>query len=440
MILVIGEVYIDYTLPSKYSKCKLRLGGIVHACRGLWALNKPYSAAIICPSFVKDEVVKFLKAHNCTNVIILGEINGSPNVISIRDPEEIGDQNYDLLLKDDKSITLYDLNDHTYYDDILLFPGKFEINKVLNIFNCYGSIHLDIAYDIDDLSDLNNLSKKISFLTLSTSSPLFDKYGNENLDILLEKMKILSPDIFILKENRGGSRVFNFIDNTIKYIPAFIEKTKNSVGVGDVYTASVVANKNLGWEDAAWIASICAKNYSQTTFPDDFKRDLQRELSLTLIEIKSLGKSGCSLPWHNRKKYNIYFAAPDFSYIDRQYLDEAISALEYHNFCLRRPILENGELNNKSPKFDRLMAFNEDIALLEKCDVLFGVPINRDPGTLVEIGMAFKQKIPIITYDPYNENNNNMLLNSSTYYSCHLDSCLDSLFLNLSKLGLKTNG
>ncbi len=124
--------------------------------------------------------------------------------------------------------------------------------------------------------------------------------------------------------------------------------------------------------------------------------------------VRSLG--GVSLPWHERAAFNIYLAAPDFSYINKQELDEAVSALEYHNFNVRRPIQENGEVARPADIHTLREVYNKDIALLEACDVVFAVPLEKDPGTLVEVGYALKSNTPVITYDPRGENKNTMVM------------------------------
>ncbi|MGR3711876.1 MAG: nucleoside 2-deoxyribosyltransferase [Shimia sp.] len=96
-------------------------------------------------------------------------------------------------------------------------------------------------------------------------------------------------------------------------------------------------------------------------------RDIQRDLKLPMELVRSLG--GVSLPWHERAAFNIYLAAPDFSYIDKHEMDEAVSALEYHNFNVRRPIQENGKVARPADIHTLREVYNKDIALLEECDV-----------------------------------------------------------------------
>ncbi|TIS68415.1 MAG: sugar kinase, partial [Mesorhizobium sp.] len=78
----------------------------------------------------------------------------------------------------------------------------------------------------------------------------------------------LGAEVFLLKENRGGSRLFNLSKGSVDAIPAQLSVTVNSVGVGDVYTAVMVGLSRAGWGDAAWRGASAATAYSQTTYPD----------------------------------------------------------------------------------------------------------------------------------------------------------------------------
>jgi nucleoside 2-deoxyribosyltransferase len=75
-----------------------------------------------------------------------------------------------------------------------------------------------------------------------------------------------------------------------------------------------------------------------------------------------------------------------------------------------------------------------DYQLLTECHAVFAVPLGRDPGTLVEIGMAVALGKPVITFDPRNENKNTMVIVGSTVYSADLNECLNGAFNVLAKL------
>ncbi len=65
---------------------------------------------------------------------------------------------------------------------------------------------------------------------------------------------------------------------------------------------------------------------------------------------------------------------------------------------------------------------------------MFAIPIERDPGTLVEIGLAIEMRKPVVTFDPRDENRNTMVVRGSASYSSDLDVCLNGTFDALSKL------
>ena len=80
------------------------------------------------------------------------------------------------------------------------------------------------------------------------------------------------------------------------------------------------------------------------------------------------------------------------------------------------------------------LAYHTDYELLKKCDAVFAVPLGRDPGTLVEVGIAIAMGKPVITFDPRRENENTMVVVGSSVYSENLDTCLNGTFMALSKL------
>jgi hypothetical protein len=99
-LLLVGEVYIDFTLPKAGADSKLRLGGIVHAARGVWATDANYAVAAVCPGYLVDQA----RAYLGSEFIWLAEVKGAPNVMAIGDPTELADQAYQDILRDEKSV------------------------------------------------------------------------------------------------------------------------------------------------------------------------------------------------------------------------------------------------------------------------------------------------------------------------------------------------
>lgn len=411
----------------------MRLGGVIHAARGLWACSLPFSVAAICPSYLVQEATNYLMAHGCTEFIWLGDISNSPNVVLISDVTEVGHQGYEELLRERKTVSILDVGDQLEkFEQIVVFPGEYPLSKLSEFLSSKADITLDIAYGVKSFSELECFKGRIQSIVISTSSDLFEVLGDESLDPLLASARSASASYLLLKENRGGSRLFNLIEGSVDEVPAILGETVNSVGVGDVYAAVMTALTPAGVIEATWRGAQVATRYAQTTYPDDLRRDVQRDLKLPMELVRSLG--GVSLPWHERAAFNIYLAAPDFSYIDKQELDEAVSALEYHNFNVRRPIQENGEVARPADIHTLREVYSKDIALLEACDVVFAVPLEKDPGTLVEVGYALKSNTPVITYDPRGENKNTMVMAGSEVFSTSLGECLNGLFSCLSRM------
>ncbi|WP_429363519.1 nucleoside 2-deoxyribosyltransferase [Paraburkholderia sp. GAS32] len=389
--------------------------------------------AAFCPQYLVDEAKRYLAKCGCKEFIWLGDVVGAPNVILIGDATEVSSQGYEDLMRDTKVVKFHDpLPSLDAYEKVVVFPGRFDISALSDAFSKDARFSFDIAYDLDDLSSLKAFNGRVQAVIISTSSSLFGALGKDDVDGLIDAVRTLSPDVFLLKENRGGSRLFDLSDGGVEEIPATLGKTVNSVGVGDVYSSVMVGLSHKGWKEAAWRGCQAATVYSQSTFPDDIKRDVERGFLLSLDVLQVLG--GTMLPWHDRPRYSVYLAGPDVSYVEKQELDRAVDSLTYHNFRVRRPILENGELKRPASDGDLRRTYLMDCQLLKECDAVFAVPLDRDPGTLVEIGMAIEMGKPVITYDPRKENENTMVVVGSSVYSADLDACLNGTFDALAKL------
>lgn len=429
-ILLVGEVFIDITL--KTNKTKMRLGGIVHAARGLWASGVTYSVAAIYPGYLDKEIRDYLKAHGCSSIYHIGDVKNAPNVIFLYDEKETAHQGYENILRDKKEIEYKkDLNHLFNYNSVVIFPGDFSLSKIFDHIEKNAQISIDIAYGMDDLSPITNSNLNLQLLTISTSSELFENLTKEYYDNLVFQIKSLGVKFLLVKENRGGSIVYDFSNEVDIDIPAYIDETVNSVGVGDVFTAVMASKIDELGIDSAWRGVQAATCYAKTTFIDDFKRNLNREYLIDIPELKNL--LGVRVPWNKRKEINIYLAAPDFSYIDTRLIEEAVTSLNYHNFNVIRPVKINGELSKPVSFITLKETYAKDIKLLVDCDLVFAIPLSKDPGTLVEIGYALAINKPVIVYDPLNENDNTMVIGGAYSYSNNLDVSLNDTFISISK-------
>lgn len=432
-ILLVGEVGVDFTIGTASSPAKMRLGGVVHAARALWACGVKYSAAVVLPSYLVDDTVNYLLRHGCDKVEVIGVVNGAPNVFLIGDVREVGDQGYENILRDAKKVVDVDAFPNLKrFSEIVIFPGSFNLANILGSLSPTANITIDIAYDVDDLTEIAAAGVKLKNIVISTSSGLFEDLASTDLTPLKAACRVLGADYLLLKENRGGSRLFKLETEEIENIPAVLSETMNSVGVGDAYTAVFASLQSSGESEAAWRGMQVATRYAQTTFPDDFFRDVQRDLMVKIDDVRSLG--GTILPWHDRPQFSIYLAAPDFSYEYNPEIEAAVSALKYHNFLVRRPIIENGEASRELSADALLPYYHKDLEMIAECQIIFAVPLRRDPGTLVEIGIGLARCLPVITFDPRRENENTMIMCGSAVYSADLDQCINGVFEQISRL------
>lgn len=411
----------------------MRLGGIVHAARGLWAADLPYAVAAICPDYLVEQTKNFLLSHGCSEFFWLGNVFRAPNVIVIGDVREVGHQGYEDILRDERSVALNNIGQSLKpFDRVVIFPGHYDLGEVRNFLSHTAEVTVDVAYDVESMSQIASFRGMMKALVISTSSDLFIKLAKDDLINLITEARKFQPDVILLKENRGGSRLILNDSDEIFHIPATLSETVNSVGVGDAYTAVFAALASRGWEEAAHRGAQVATNYAVTTFPDDLRAGVRRDFKLGLDAVKALG--GVVLPWHERPLYQIYLAAPDFSYVQKDEIESAVTALEYHNFTVRRPVVENGEVEQNSPPSTLRKYYQKDVELLDECHIVFAIPIDRDPGTLVEVGIAIARNKPVVMFDARNENSNTMTICGSFTYSLDLDTCLNGVFEAISKL------
>lgn len=432
--LLIGEVSVDVTVTPRGQEQKLRMGGIAHAARGFWASGQHFAVAAVLPKYLEPSARRYFENFGCKQFFVLGYVTGAPNVTLIFDPTEVSDQEYDTLLRDEKSVVLEEnLTPHDFenFRDVLVFPGSFDLKQACKLLAAGAKLHIDVAYDVSDVESLIALGRPIGTILISTSSKLFQKIGNHGIEPLASAFEPLSAEALILKENRGGSRVHIYSPKERFEVPAQLSRTVNSVGVGDVFAATYLSHRRNGVVEAALRATFASAAYAQTTDPDVFKAQVRRDARLSPTQLQGLG--GCALPWEIRGSYPIYLAAPDFVASDRGAIEQALSSLAYHNFVVRRPVQENGELPPDADEISLSATYAKDIRLLNECALLFAVPTGKDAGTLVEIGVAISSGIPVVVFDPRGECANTMVIAGSNCYSADLDECLNAVFTLLSK-------
>ncbi|MFA6483405.1 MAG: nucleoside 2-deoxyribosyltransferase [Bacteroidales bacterium] len=434
-ILLIGDILVDLSLKTKSQKYKLRFGGIIHAARYLWSAGVEFDVAFFAPAYLKSNIKKCLDNLHCRNSIQLGEVTGAPYIILIEEVKEIGDQGYEFLLRDDIKIE-YNADGlrklkNLHYTDVFFISGNYLLQEIINNVSA-ERFHLDLANNVEQAVDIPLGGIKLDTLFLSTSSGLFKHEFKNSFSKFAEIFSPYSKRI-ILKENRGGSRLYNF--STTKCIKGFtqIQSITHSVGVGDVFDVAFIHSMNFRTEEESLtIASWISSEYASTTFPDDFREGVNRVLNSSIERLMKL--KGISVPWEDRSKINIYIAAPDFDFLDTSEIESMCKDLEYHNFSPRRPIQEIGFMEKDASTSKRQELFCKDMQLLEGCSMLLAILLNNDPGTLIEIGIAAERRIPTLVYDPYGIANNCMLTQIPDLLSRDKDEILVEIFIKSDQL------
>ena len=435
-ICILGDVIVDVTLPAESSSIKMRLGGIVHAARALWAMDIAYSIAYFAPDYLDPQIKDYLSHFGSPQLIKLGSVDNCPYVMLIQEIKEVSDQGYEFLLRDNIKISYNEDEIHrlNQFDNIFIISGNYDYGTVTKNLPSGCKKHLDVSNNVPDILSLEKLSE-VETIFISTSSPIFKNYYNEvdfSINTFFSLFKRMTKKI-VLKENRGGSRAYDTTNGELIKIPSQTQEIVHSVGVGDVYdVVSIVLGEKVLFEDSLNISSWIATEYAKTTFPVDFKKMVSRVLKIDVADLKSLG--GCQLPWELRKQCHIYIAAPDFDFVDTTQIDLLERSLLYHNFVPHRPIKENGQMETDASPERKNFLFNKDMVLLDHCNMLIAVLLYNDPGTLIEIGLAAERKIPTLVYDPQKIATNCVLTQLPMLISSDLDKILSEVFNMYSKL------
>jgi len=434
--LLIGDALVDVTLSGGSSPAKMRLGGIIHAARGLWALKAAYEIAFIAPSNLIDQVMHYALAHGASRADVLGIVTGAPNVVVIGEPKEVGFQEYELLLRDEYKCTfeLATLSSKfkEQFTDILIFPGQYDLEVVLRACSkTKARIHIDIANGLRSLHELDAFSRPFETIITSTSSPLFLGSFRDSPERMAKELVGKKCQRFVFKENRGGARLFD--SKSVVEVGAQLRPITHSVGVGDCFDVAYVYMVSTSDVVAALCyASFVAADYAGTTYVDDFKRAVQDSLSNSPEAIVRL--QGVRIPWERRPAIHVYIAAPDFDFVDRTPIDSICESLRYHNFTPHRPIEEHGQMGKDLSPTRRQELFNRDVELLERCQIVVAVLLYDDPGTLIEIGLAAAAKKRVLVFAPRGAPENLMLTQLPQLVTQRQDELIDGVFRAVAEL------
>lgn len=429
-ICLVGQVFVDVTLPTPENTVKLRAGGIMHAARTLWALDCPYTIAYCAPEYFDDGVQENARNYGTASTTKIGNVTGCPNVILVGDVFEAGPQGYEFLLRQRQHCELYlDELRHSIKDatDVLLFYGDFDLPSLLPVVGqSKAAVHFDANFEPHTPQAFDALGRPFDTIILSTSTPEF--LGKYQGDITKACSSLLDKHchLLLLKENRGGARLFRNGARTIQ-TPAQPRNVEHSVGVGDCFDAVFTALRGTKTDAAAMAFAACiAAEYACTTYLELFKERTQAWLAVPDHEMVDM--AGTVLNWESRSPINVYIAAPDFDSVDRAPIDRAAEALRYHNFRPRLPIRENGQMGEKASVARRQSLCDADLQLIDECQLMLAVLLYDDPGTLIEIGIAAERGMPVIVYDPFGRADNLMLTQLPFLVSRKLDEVITAVF------------
>lgn len=429
-ICLVGDILVDVTLKNKSEDLKMRLGGIVHSARALWAISSSYSIGYISPNYLDTRIFDFFIHLDSPTLVKVAETLNAPNIILIEDAREVGNQGYELILREEIE---YKYSDFKYpkCESILITSGQYKIPMILEKID---DIPVSIELANLNFKDLTDLNFKFKNIYLSTSSEIFQTYIKNNVfdfkSFALQFKEFC--DKLIFKENRGGTRLFSFAENKIFQVSSQTKPIQHSVGVGDVFNVIFESDlfndnqKNLAF------ASFVAMEYASTTFPQNFKQSVEQLLITSINDLVNL--KGTILNWEHRNNINIYIAAPDFDFVNTDLIDTLENSLVYHNFTPRRPVKENGQMKDDDSPQQKQQIYYNDIKVLNECSIVIGVLLYNDPGTLVEIGIANERQMPVLLYDPYNIAKNCMLTHSCNIVTNNIDEILSEVFILSSKL------
>lgn len=433
-ILILGHFLVDVTFCTVEKEPKLRFGGIAHAARTAWALETPYTLAYLAPEYLDEQIQKFSSCYGDATAIKIGNILGCPNVVTIGEPTEAGPQGYQFLLRDEQRSVIDEKNLSEIYraediTDFIIFPGGFDLQKILKgLSSSCAEVHIDANYEPENPEEFASLGRKFKTIAFSTSSEIFLNRYTGSISKLCGCLLGTYTDAVLFKENRGGSCFFSAESPSSPYrIPAQARHICHSVGVGDCFDiAYVICRRKMNDKTALTYASCIAAEYASTTYPNDFANAVKATLQIAEEDILQL--SGVSLPWEERSTCQIYIAAPDFEYVDRGPIEHLDQCLRYHNFSPRRPVKEHGEMGIHADVQRKQSLCDADVHLMEQCQIMIAVLLYDDPGTLIEIGMAYQRGMPVIVYDPYCRAKNLMLTQLPNLVSSSIDDVISAVF------------
>lgn len=415
--LIIGDVFTDFHLNSCINE--LCLGGVFHSARAFSVLGKKYYLGVFYSDYQRNAILEFSPRLNCQGLIFLGKYINRPNTMIVQDSCEAGNQGYRNILYAQKEIE-YSLNTFESFllknriTDALIFPGDYELEGIIGLLNKYNiKIHIDLQY-----SDF--IPPNVTTLITSTSA----KNKVESFEGLISKYLDKNIGALLLKENRGGARLFTYNDSRYYDTCAYLVDTVHSVGVGDVFNAALISSDELNnnsLEFASKVAALYASTNNYELFAEKVK-----SLQESKIEMIPYVRSS----WEKRPELKIYLAAPDFPNTStRVFADLLEEKLAHHNFSIFRPILVNGLIDNRLSDVEKKIIYEKDLVNIYNADLCVALLNEDDGGTAAEIGIFTSLNIPIVGYCSNQRMINNFVINSCNVIVDNLLDLIEKIFV-----------
>jgi nucleoside 2-deoxyribosyltransferase len=429
-VWLIGDAIVDVTLASGSNPAKLRFGGVMHAARALYGADVGYAIAYVAPGYARAQFERFAAAHGALECVCVGAVVGCPNVLVIPEATEAGEQGYEFLLRDEREV-IPDPNALgsalAGAGDVVVLADATSWRAIAPLLAAASVLHVDA--DVAPAALAGELGRPFDTYMLSTSAQTF----RSELDGSVERLRDAAADArcarVLFKENRGGARLLSTEGDVS--VPAFVRPIAHSVGVGDAFDALYVALRGeFGERGAMAYASALAADYAASTDPEVFIPAMRQTLGIPVEDMIAL--AGVRVPWEERAGIGVYVAAPDFDWVDRQPIDDLARALRYHGFTPRLPVREVGQLPVDPGRSERIRVLNADLEILDQCQLVVGVLLFDDPGTLVEIGLAVERGMPVLVYDPHGLARNPFIRDLPSTVSSSLEEVIVGVFEQVS--------
>ncbi|MFL6726687.1 MAG: PfkB family carbohydrate kinase [Sphingomicrobium sp.] len=210
-------------------------------------------------------------------------------------------------------------------------------------------------------------------LNASELAKLSNSDNSVNMDDMVRRLSD-EPEVVIVKAGPRGAHVY---EKGVKLgtVPAYKSALVYKIGSGDIFTAMFAhgwATKELDPLTAADEASRYVAEYVEFQVPNMADSPPKKEA----LELR--GDAG-----------TIYLAGSFFSTEHIWLIEEAFTAIRALGVPCFSPLHHVGVGTGKN-------VAEADIKALQECDVVLALLSDNDPGSLVEIGYAIREDIPVL--------------------------------------------